>query len=244
MARRLYGVKSGREVNQTPLINARKSLQEVGFLEKVDELTLRNAYFKSTPLPYLSFLERKLEIKKSSQKLDEEKKKAISLIFDSIWFRTMFQVKRERELPDRFEYFTMRNPIGKRKSKGRLLIKNPLGFVASVFGEVAALSIIFLVYFKKQGYAVPGVSTSDLLWAGNFDAFMREHEVKVIPPVNMRDLYQKLHNTIGLLHLEDAGMAPLFIPTEIANICVRGPERPFLTLLQHGVEILERYNTE
>jgi hypothetical protein len=82
--------KSTSNINITPITNARQKLINDGFLIKMDE-KLRSSIFKASPLPITNYIKKQLKLRKSRINPNPSKDyEALSIILDSMWFRSFF----------------------------------------------------------------------------------------------------------------------------------------------------------
>ena len=82
--------KSTSNINITPITNARQKLMKDGFIIKMDE-KLRSSDFKASPIPITNYIKNHHKLRKSRRNPNPSQDyEALSIILDSMWFRSFF----------------------------------------------------------------------------------------------------------------------------------------------------------
>jgi hypothetical protein len=218
----IYNLKTVRNVNQMPVINARQELLKVGYLKPVDGYKLRGQKFTSTAKPYIEYLQKEMKEKRSRIKMRKKDKKAIEIIYNSEWFRELFQDRYLRDPRTGDEIIEVWRVY--RTEKGRLVVDDVLYLIATILNNISTVASVIWSHLKdelRQEFTLPSVD--DLVKAGDFDAMISEYHGD-IDEAMLSVFYRRLHNCgklIGKIVAENIGVGIMLIPQKIAWILMR-----------------------
>jgi|SRR2546426_885495 len=197
--------------NIAPIIRARKSLEDRGFLKTTRSIADgRSLVLTSSPSPFVPYAGDRLATRKSltiEAGLSEDEQNVVHLIMDSHWFRQSF----DQELP----YF--RN-LGMLKSDGALRT------IAECVEEIATISFILHQVFRTSiPISMVGSFSSfdEFMKVTGPDLFREKPRILNILPLVARNLRRELPfpRTSVLIHntLDHSLVPPLWIPEKLAE---------------------------
>lgn len=214
---KIFGEDHGRVHNSTsnininPISNARQKLINNGFLIKTDE-KLRNSIFKASSKPITNYIKNKLKLRKSRRNPNTSQDyEALSIILDSMWFRSFFSndflLNPPTHLPIRRPNFliiedddysppSVYHPYGyiSKKQESQNLIyysKFEVFDVVNLFSylieDIGAYCWgIIPVLNKIDGYSP--VSSQEIIQSGDFDSIILKKQ-EILPIETILDFY-------------------------------------------------------
>lgn len=146
----IYG-KEPREVNQKPIIEARRRLEQLDYVEiMINKENLRDVIIKSKPKPFIEYTNFRLsEMSKTTKKRDivfltREEEKVMEKILDSSWFRNFFSIEILKKLQYPYSFYVFRE-------NGKLVVADVLRMIADIWDTITTMNEVFsLVPFVRE----------------------------------------------------------------------------------------------
>lgn len=203
--------KSTSNINFNPITKARKKLTNDGFLIRMDE-KFRNSILKASSIPITNYIKNKLKLRKSRRHPNPSQDyEALSIILDSMWFRSFFSndfllnppthipIKHPDFLIDEDDDYTppsIYHPYGyiskKRMSQNiihytKIEVYDVVNLFSFLIEDIGAYCWGIIPVLKKIDDFSP-ISSQEVIQSGDFDSIILKKQ-EILPIDTILDFY-------------------------------------------------------